>query len=329
MPPLGAKSLERLRKVWARRSSNHEGEARAAENRAEHIVKPYGYGLEDVPELLREAASKPTAALQPGWQRSAGFSFYNLYDLAQAAADEEKQRGKRSAAAAERADVIRRYGSLEKARSWQPNEQLLRSAVHQWSIRLGGKTQLIAGISVQDYAAGRSVPKTVLDALSAAYPLPATISVAAAEYEYWRTRRRDLELVADFEADEYLDFPCVLRWKLVEKLLENGLRATSISEILMRLRHPRNQGLGLYKAVEDALLQDLEHFDALEKAQYVQFGHVPSGRHDKFYRQTASERREHVKSLLSKVDAKQLSNREIARRTGVSPQTVGNIRRRI
>jgi DNA-binding Lrp family transcriptional regulator len=44
---------------------------------------------------------------------------------------------------------------------------------------------------------------------------------------------------------------------------------------------------------------------------------------------TASDRREEVIRLLSNVDTTTLADREIARMVGVSPQTVGNIRRRI
>jgi hypothetical protein len=228
--------------------------------------------------------------------------------------------------------VIRRYGSLENALSWQPNEQLLRAAVRKWSTLSGsgpdGRTQSIDGIDVKDYVMGRSVPKRVLSALSAAYPLPATITEAAAEYEFWTRRGRDLELVADFPMDEPLDFPCFLRLTIVERLIENGLRATSIAEILLRARHPGSQGLAMSEEVEEGLIEDLKHFAALEKAAGVHFGRAP-GAHDTVPLRTATERRAEVKRLLSNVDTAHLSDREIARRVGVSPQTVGNIRRRM
>jgi DNA invertase Pin-like site-specific DNA recombinase len=80
--------------------------------------------------------------------------------------------------------------------------------------------------------------------------------------------------------------------------------------------------------VEEGLIEDLEHFAALEKSAGVHFGRAP-GAHDTVPLRTATERRAEVKRLLSNVDTAHLSDREIARRVGVSPQTVGNIRRRM
>jgi hypothetical protein len=70
---LDAKTLEKLRKVWAMRSSERKGEVLAAENRAEHIVKAFGYALADVEGLLRAAD-----AAQPAPQGRAGFRSYNM-----------------------------------------------------------------------------------------------------------------------------------------------------------------------------------------------------------------------------------------------------------
>jgi DNA-binding CsgD family transcriptional regulator len=330
---LDVKTLEKLRKIWAMRGSPYEGEVEAAKTRAEIIVKPFGYALADVDWLLRAAESKPAGSPWPASKGREEAGFHSPHDPMWAAAwwatdHEKKQSTKRRTYAPESLEVIRRYGGLEKARSWQPNEQLLRAAVLRWSSRLEGRTQSIAGISLHDYAAGRSVPKRVLSALSTAYPLPATITEAAAEYEYWRRRRRDLQLVADFEMDEYLDFPCTLRWRIVEELLENGLRANSIAEILLRFRHRDDDGHGISNKVKEGVLKDLEHFAALEKTASDQFEH-PSGANDTAPLRSATERRAEVKSLLSQPDTAQLSDREIARRVGVSPQTVGNIRRRM
>ena len=47
----------------------------------------------------------------------------------------------------------------------------------------------------------------MIDALSSAYPLPATITEAAAEYAMWERRNRDLGLVLEDTSDTQLDLP--------------------------------------------------------------------------------------------------------------------------
>jgi transcriptional regulator with XRE-family HTH domain len=334
MPPLDAKTVVKLGKVWAKRGSSYEGEVRAAEHLAGQIVKPFGYTLADVPGLLK--AAERAAAPPPNSQGPGGFKFYDMGDPVQAAAAatarEEQERRKRRAEAPKRAAVIRRYGSLEKVRAWQPKEVLLRAAVQKWSTLAGGepdgRTLSIDGVTVNSYMLAESVPKRVLSALSAAYPLPATITEALAEVEYWTTRHQDLKLVADFEGDQYLDLPCIIRWDIVERLLETDLRASSIAETLLRFRYLMNQDQPKFEEAEETVIKDLEHFAALERAATVHFGHSSEAQYAASSR-TARERRAEVKKLLSNLDTKNLSDREIARRVGVSPQTVGNIRRRM
>jgi prophage antirepressor-like protein len=91
---------------------------------------------------------------------------------------------------------------------------------------------------------------------------------------------------------------------------------------------PDDDGHERSNEVDGGMLTDLEHLAASEKKAGVDFAH-PSGAHDTVPLRTAAERRTKVKSLLSKRATAQLSDRELAQRVGVSPQTVGNIRRRM
>ena len=68
------------------------------------------------------------------------------------------------------------------------------------------------------------------------------------------------------------------------------------------------------------MLADLEH---LARTQTTPISPVQTGHHA-----TATARRAEVERLLSDPATATLPDRKIARRVGVSPQTVGNIRRR-
>ena len=116
------------------------------------------------------------------------------------------------------------------------------------------------------------------------------------------------------------------RWEIVRDLLEAGLRVRTINDVLIRQRHFVGREYNMPN-VEEAVLADLEVLAEMAKTppeSAVQTGHVHNGQ-----RETATQRREEVIRLLSNLDTVALSDREIARRVGVSPQTVGNIRRRL
>jgi hypothetical protein len=120
--------------------------------------------------------------------------------------------------------------------------------------------------------------------------------------------------------------PAYGRRKIVRELLEAGLRARSIADVLIRQRYLVREEWNM-PGVEQAALANLEVLAEMAKTAAdlsVQTGHVHTGR-----RETARDRRAEVIRLLSILDAGALSDREIGCRVGVSPQTVGNVRRRL
>jgi hypothetical protein len=300
-------TFNKLRKVWAMRGSTHAGERAAAEQAAVRLVARFGYGLHDIEQLL---ANGGQPILKTAWEQ------------------EEKNRRQRHAA--EREAVIRRYGSLEAVLAWQPREQLLREAVAHLCVFKKAKPDGVVSIDGWTLSSPRAAPRRVMRLLSEAYRLPATITEAQEEFGYWATRDRDLCLALESDpANGQLDLPAWLRYQIVGDLLGTGLRANSISEVLLRQRHLVNSGM-FSAEIEDAVLRDLEHLAAGECRAGVQIGQSATTIDQSGVRHaTAKQRRAAVIELLSNLDTRTLADREIARRVGVSPQTVGNIRRRL
>jgi hypothetical protein len=326
--PLDAANRIKLEKIWAMRGSAHAGERRNAEALAARLVHRFGYTVADVPALLRgEKPAQPDTKQHQTSGQTSGFAANNMNDSARARARAEQEQKRHRAQAPERAEVLRRYGGLEAVVAWTERERLLRAAVARWSKfhdwPLPGWTKSIDGYQ---HGIGK-VSERVLRALSEAYPLPTTISAAAAEFAMWQRRQRDLMLVVENDLlESYLDMPAALRRDIVAALLQTGLRATAVSELVLRYRHMLDADFQMPE-VEQAILTDLEHLAALEETAGVQNGRAAPAS-DRPTR-TARERSAEVRRLLSNMDTARLSDREIARRVGVSPQTVGNIRRRM
>jgi hypothetical protein len=285
------------------RGSAHEGERQNAESRAAHILRPFGYGLDDIAELLKHA-DQETAAFE------------------ERARQEQEQGAKRD-------DVIRRYGGKDKVLAWTREEKLLRAAVANESRFFPPPNQQhTRTIDGCDSFAMRAHTARVIRALSAAYPLPATIAEAEAEYAMWRRRHDELALVRRHSPfkEIQLDLPAELRWQIVANLLETDIRATSITDVFIRQRHYINLQ-NFRPEIDYAVLKDLERLARAEQKETVQNGQPP--KQTPKSRTTASQRRAEVEKLLSNRDTKTLADRQIARQVGVSPQTVGNIRRRM
>ena len=255
--------LDRLAKVWRLTTSPNAGEAAAARERARVMVEREGKTLADVPALLRGTSHAPP---EPG---PGGFAFYDMSNPAHMAAYAEQDRRRRTERARkeapERAEVLARYGgTLEAVLAWTRQEQLLRDAVAQWSEPCPPPherwTSTVDGCHRETFT---DLPAHVVEALSAACPLPTSITEAAAECAMWERRERDLGLALEDTADSQLDLPAYMRRDIVRRLLETGLRATSLGEVLIRQQHLVDSQMTEPK-VEKAVLADLEALVAAE-----------------------------------------------------------------
>jgi predicted DNA-binding protein (UPF0251 family) len=310
-------SIERLRKIWALASSPNVGEATAARDRASAFLARHGKTVADIPDLL---ATKPKAS-EPA-QGPFGFTFYDMNNPDHMAAYADIDRSRRAERARkekpQRDAVIEAYGSANAVIAPCEREIQLRDAVRQWSVpREPPHQRWTERIGEWDDSIS-DIPQHVREALSAAYALPTTIEDAAAEYAYWERRDREMGLVLEDTSDTQLDLAAYGRKEIVRGLLETGLRAKSLADVLARQRHLVDCEYSMPEA-DRAVLADLEYLTEMAPEDTVQNGQV---------KMTASDRRAEVIRLLSNVDMTNLSDREIARKVGVSPQTVGNIRRK-
>jgi hypothetical protein len=226
--------------------------------------------------------------------------------------------------------VIARYGSREAAIAPCSREKLLRAAVARWAKPLDAPmerwTRSLDGWTATSLP--RHMPPDIRRAVETAYSLPTTIAGALAELEYWERRDREIAALAPRAVEgngitTHLDLPAHARAIVIRRLVEHGVRAQTAQDALARAEYWRaRNGRGSW--VEAALLEDLRHLARLENAAVEREDNLGKPTHFR----TASERREEVMRLVIDPVTANLSDREIARRVGVSPQTVGNLRRR-
>jgi hypothetical protein len=266
--PMPAEEIARLRKVHALFNSPAPGEAASARSRAEALLKPHGLTLDDIPKVL----NPPPAPVQTASSSFNDF-FANIDDRieeqhpgwkaqqAAAAAERTKQKIK------DRAEILARYGSVEAAIAPCDREKLLRKAVKKWSTFCDPPhqrwTKAIDGYS--DGYSAKNAPKRVIAALSAAYPLPTSITEAAAEYAYWRSREREISLALDDgDSGEALDLTAELRHSAVCDLVDHGLKAANVGDVLARLQALLDKQMMLGSKDIAPMLADLERLAAQE-----------------------------------------------------------------
>lgn len=308
--------VAKLAKVLALADSANAGEAAAAVETARRILAKDGKRLVDLvsgleavrpfPVAANEAPPAPAAPVHPASTSRAGKASPDV-DI-----------------------VIARYGSREAALAPCSREKLLRAAVAKWAKPLDAPMERWTH-SLDGWTAAslpRHMPPDIRRAVEMAYSLPTTIAGALAELEYWERRDREIAALAPQHhqgdgATPHLDLPAHARAIVIRRLVEHGVRAQTAQDALARAEYWRaRNGRGSW--VEAALLEDLRHLARLENAAVEREENTGKPSHFR----TASERREEVMRLVMDDTTASLSDREIARRVGVSPQTVGNLRRR-
>jgi hypothetical protein len=334
--------LDKLAKVLALAGSNHDGEALAALRKASGMLKAADMTFVDIGERL-----KGPAAVQFGQAQHspAGPSFADIADIFAAMDDqiEAREPGWKAKCAAEREAknreraayrkaVLDKYGSKEAviAPCWR--EQRLRDSLgplvvnqddpcSRWTASIDGNGDFYS------FYSSEKISDRVRRAIEGAYELPSTINGAYAEYQEWREREKELDAALNWNTgNTALDLVCYARQECVRALFETEIVASDIHDVLFRSHYISTLEIHC-DWVEAAILRDLEHLARSpavpsrpepSKSDSVQSGHP----------QTASERRQTVIDLLSKMDTAGLPDREIARRAGVSPSTVGAMRRK-
>ncbi len=109
--------------------------------------------------------------------------------------------------------------------------------------------------------AWHDLPDALRLAVSAAYPLPATVATARDECLKWEERLHHLELVFDCAGAGALPTACAARRRVVEELWRKGLKAASLDDFAARLGYWASRG-GDDGAGYGILIADLESVSA-------------------------------------------------------------------
>jgi hypothetical protein len=149
----------------------------------------------------------------------------------------------REVAAAKRRALIREHGSEDAANALNRMERLVDEAARPFE-RLVPRVYANGVFSVMSLDGwsgsvfGTEPSEVLRSAVSGALPLPATIQEAADEYAAWEQRDDERRALSGDElADTKLSLGCCLRRDIVRNLLETGLRATNIADVLERQRY--------------------------------------------------------------------------------------------
>lgn len=317
--------LDRLRKVRALMDRGAtEGERAAARRKAELIAKAAGMSLAEALSKLDMPPPPPAGNIfdgfddwmegkEPGWKAR---------QAAKRAAQDVRE-------ARRRHELLAIYGTEAQLFARTERELVLNAAieplatwdhwtggdgaVHRYAVTLDGKRPLCGIWRETD------ITSAIREAVTGAYPWPETLVGALREVKEWDSLRFDREVFCSpHEWNHYAEVEC--RVTLLEHALECGQPAASWDDVQARFDWKRYEFERQWidpTARDDPFLDRLEaDFSHLRQtAPSVQSGH-----------RTNAAKRESVRSILD--TQPELSDREIARRAGVSPQTVNTWRRK-
>lgn len=327
-----------------------DGERSAAKFRAEAMARGAGMSLD-------EAVSK-LDIIKPAQPQPASEDWTDIFrDIHRRMDDEreakepgykarkrERQEGKARSEAQRREDLIRQNGSVEAVFDLTPIEQALYSAAKPFAKRSRGTTyfgnrpfhwtQELGGAGAF-HRSNRS-PES-LAAIKSAWPFPDSIGGLLDEMRMWSKLHSDRQLFVDGEYQDHMEVDA--RKDLLEEALWSR-PVESWDDMEARFAwdqfewdrqwidsadHERSDGAKMERLREDfAILRGLyEHPAQSGQPEGITPIVMPSQPRSSDRRTNADKQRD----VLSILDSEPgLFNREIARRCGVSPQTVGNWR---
>lgn len=334
--------LETFAKVRALHDrTTNPGEKAAAAIKMQTLARKAGMSVAEAVSKLDAPELRPRGQAQAA--ADAFNDFFNTPEMRVRRAAREVERLARCA------ELLREYGSEDAVFADTPREAACRSACKplmnhdprpEWRdcYDLDGWN----GIGQE------KMPASVREAVSQAWPLPKTVAAAWAEFK----NADDLERARCAFEPAYSPHSWVEARRIVLEGLLDTLAARSVSDLRARLSwldyweeievqrnsDGRRAVLATLRADIERMGQRLRDQDA--DTAPVQDGHYPDlddglkppsaqPVHSGHPRRTNADKRRDVLALLNigKSDNAPLTDREIARRAGVSPTTVGAIRR--
>lgn len=352
---------DKLSKLLALASSDNEAEAALALRKAKELLAGAGMDFKDVAERMKGGAKASGFDFSAAWAEATrtwqqpkpqpkpkGYTDKDgctweskaAYDAwcAQQAAYREAERQRY---APQRAAVLAKYGSEAAAIARDPREQALHEAALPWlegpfspepsyEYLAGRWHEGMGGWKRYDF--GKHPTTACRAAIEAAIPMPTTIREARDELRYWDERNDELCHALECWGEEQLDLPASYRCELVRALYETELPIVTLDDLHLRLQF----------AVEADTKDDVcqaapSNLDAFERLVLNAEANAP-GRgfwsqaatvQDEQPPARAAERRARVIAMLSNPDTAAWSDRAIAKAAGVSPTTVGALRRKV
>lgn len=275
-------------------------------------------------------------------------TFFNRPEFVAQRAEQDRKREAR------RAEILARYGCVEAVYAETEREAALRVACEPMTVR-DRRPDYEGQYALDDWGlcgSREKAPPRVRAAVSAAWPIPTTITEAWAEFIAAEERESDRQTMHDGE--HFPELWCEVRRYVIEDLLDT-LPAASVDDMLMPqswLEHLNDQGFS-HDIQRDTILlatmrADIERMGqrlreqgdaAVQNGQpasasppdhpvtpcgeTAQFCAAPSVQSGHPRRPTRAERHAAIRALI----ADGHTDREVARRLGISPTTVGAVRR--
>lgn len=308
-----------------------EGERKAARAAATRIARAAGMTLLDAYAAVDNAPKpKPTVNFfegfadwmeekHPGWK----------------AREAAKKRERENRAAARRAELLKQHSTIKAVFDPTPWEIALETAIAPFVLEWGEFTDISETVrryarkidSIdREFTPLKDMAPPVVEAVENAYPLPDTLAEALDEVRAWDRLRKDREVFIGGEWHHPTEVEA--RISVIENILETR-PAASLEDMQARFDWKRyewerqwidpSDHRWEHESIIGRLEDDLRILRNLHQAT-AQNGHAGSRR------RTNADKRAEVLSIL---DANpDLSDREIARRAGVSPQTVNTWRKK-
>lgn len=336
----GALDIDKFAKVHRLMTEGAtQGERAAAQDRAEALARRAGMTVDQAASKVdARSAEKPANPFagfadwmeerEPGWK-----------------AQEARKHAARAAAKAKRrADLLRRHGTAEALFDRTPIEEALFQAVTPFAKRSRhpdwvGEREVWFTNEIDGAGEFEFLRKASPDAISAvrnAWPMPPDLEGLLVESRMWRQLSDDRQ--AFIESEYRLNLEDEARIEVIEHELDTR-PVTCWADMQARFDWERfkfeRQWIDPTENREEGILPRLRQDFAILRKLYeapAQNGRDQGDSQGRSEREHPSIRRTNAdkqRDVLSMLDAEpDLSDREVARRCGVSPQTVGNWRKK-
>ncbi|HUO55525.1 MAG TPA: hypothetical protein VMU18_12330 [Rhodoblastus sp.] len=246
--------LIRLGKLLSLAGSENECEAIAAVRKLKEHLTSEGLSFTDLGQrLIGQAPRRPNGGKNAQGRETAASTFTDetgvkwhdraAYEKYQAAAAARREKDWRKTEA-ERNEVIAQYGSRETALARNEREQLLHDAVADLLAPQNPDSDPPGRwhASLDGWDRGSLTPPSlrVLARIELAFPMPDSVREAKDEFDYWKQRSHELEMLMGRPGDSQLDLPAFCRAQRVQALYEHELPIRSIDDLHLRLQFTVN-----------------------------------------------------------------------------------------